>query len=190
MARIAGIGSRDLNDEQLNIVEKLGEWIVRCGHELHSGGAQGADQAFARGGNRVDPTRVFVHLPWLSYERNAIKLGNHVDILASMNFTEQQTYEEYAQAHHPAWDRLTNGGKLLHARNGRILFPNGYPGQSVDLVTAWPSTKLGGGGTGQGIRMAHAARIPVINLAQLVPDYSKPPMNELRIVCESIREMK
>lgn len=189
MARIAGIGSRDLFDEQLEICEKLGQWIVHCGHELHSGGARGADQNFAQGGNHVDPTKVFIHLPWLSYERDAIVLGNHVDIMASMNFPEQQTYEEYAQAHHPAWNRLTNGGKLLHARNGRILFPNGYPGQPVDLVIAWPSASLGGGGTGQGIRMASAARIPLVDLTKLNISFGGKKQAALHNLCESIRSM-
>ena len=189
MARIACIGSRELAGEWLNVCEKLGEWIVRCGHVVESGNAQGADQAFARGGNRVDPTKVHLHLPWLSYERSALVLGNHVDVLASMGDKEQQTYKNYAKAHHPAWFRLSNGGQLLHARNGRILFPNGYPGKPVDLVLAWPSRKLGGG-TGQGIRMAHAEGIPLVDLDLLVPDYLEPPTHELHFLCEQVKEMK
>lgn len=191
MARIAGIGSRELRGEWLNVCAKLGEWIVRCGHELHSGGAQGTDQSFAQGGNRVDPTRVFIHLPWLSYERGALVLGNHVDVLASMNNKEQQSYREYAKSHHPAWSHLTNGGQLLQARNGRIIFPNGYPGQPVDLVLAWPSAKIGGGGTGQGMRMAKAEGIPLVNLNEMRID-TEPgtPQPELHALCERIKEMK
>lgn len=191
MVRIACIGSRELAGEWLNVCEKLGAWIVRVGHELHSGNAQGADQAFARGGNKVDPTKVHLHLPWLSYERDAIVLGNHVDVLASMDDKEQQTYKNYAKAHHPAWFRLSNGGMLLHARNGRILFPNGYPGKPVDLVLAWPSRKLGGGGTGHGMRVAQAEGIPLVNLNELRID-TEPgaPQPDLHALCEQIKEMK
>lgn len=190
MARIAGIGTRDLADAQIDIVEKLGEWIVRCGHELHSGNAQGSDQAFARGGNRVDPTKVHLHLPWLSYERQAIVLGNHVDILASLDWRIQSRYLDFAAQHHPAWERVSKGGRMLHARNGRIIYPDLLLNRPVDLVIAWPSGKIGGGGTGQGMRMAEAGRIPLLDLSGVVHDYLEPPIEDLRMICETIREMK
>lgn len=191
MARIACIGSRELAGEWLNVCEKLGAWIVRCGHELHSGNAQGADQAFARGGNKVDPTKVHLHLPWLSYERDAIVLGNHVDVLASLHWQIQSRYMDFAAQHHPAWERVSKGGRMLHARNGRIIYPEILLNFPVKLVLAWPSRKIGGGGTGQGMRMAEDAGIPLVNLNELRID-TEPgaPQPDLHALCERIKELR
>lgn len=185
MAKIACVGSRSLTGEQETICEKLGAWIVSCSHELHTGAAVSADQSFARGANQVDPALVHLHLPWLSYERESIVLGNHVDIFPSLDQKTQQVYLDYAKVHHPAWGRLSQGAQKLHARNGRIIFPNGYPGKPVDLVIAWPSKKIGGGGTGMGMRMAEAEGIPLVDLSKL-----QDQQRELHNLCERIKEMK
>jgi hypothetical protein len=152
--RIACIGSRTLTGYQLNICEKIGTWLALQGYTISTGNAEGADQAFAAGANRVDPTRVHLCLPWLSYEAEKIVTGNNI---AYPPYPDWMWKE--AQKHHPVWNRLSKGAKLLQVRNICIV-------HGVAQVVAWPSSKIGGGGTGQGMRYARAISIPVIDLSK------------------------
>jgi hypothetical protein len=71
-------------------------------------------------------------------------------------------YTAQAEKHHPAWGRLSQGAEKLMIRNGMILIPCGC--HSVDLCLAWPSNRRGGGGTGQGMRIAEEQGVRLINL--------------------------
>ncbi len=153
--RIAGIGSRGLDEGQLDVCYRLGIFIATCGGEIHSGNADGADQAFARGGNTVDPTLVHLHLPWPNFNREAIVRGNHIHLPQ-----EQSGYAETAAKYHPTWKYLTQGARKLHTRNVSIVC---WPTMK-DMVLAFPSNKKGGGGTGQGMRVAKGFDVPVIDL--------------------------
>jgi len=69
-----------------------------------------------------------------------------------------------ASLFHPAWDRLSQGAKKLHARNvhqvaGREL------DQASDMIICWTPGGRGEGGTGQVIRIANYLEIPVFDLA-------------------------
>lgn len=176
---IAGIGSRGLNAEQLEHCEKLGGWITQLGFHLHSGGAVGADQAFQRGGASKNPALVHIHVPWSSYEQGSRVNGAQVDVLQNLPSLVFDFYEGLAMEHHPAWGKLTQGGAALHTRNGRIIQP--IPHLNVDLVLAWPSDKIGGGGTGQGMRMAKALGIPVIDLSKFGSN------RDFHALCEGIK---
>lgn len=184
MALIACIGSRELTEVQLNICQSLGVWIVRRGHELHSGNAPGADQAYARGGNEVNPALVNLHLPWFKFERHAIHPMNvvwNVDDEHDVPAEKLVMFESLARKHHPAWHRLSQGARKLMVRNSSIIKP---PPEfdHVDLVLAWPSDKPGGGGTGQGMRIAQDLGIPLVDLRLL----GRPQLAKL---CEDIRNM-
>jgi hypothetical protein len=65
--------------------------------------------------------------------------------------------------YHPAYEVLSWGAVLLHARNYRIMVPE----KPVDLVVAYPSAH--GGGTMQGVRIAKSLSIPCIRLDTLEP---------------------
>jgi hypothetical protein len=156
--RIAGIGTRDLPPEEVLVCEKVGQFCAEQGIRVSSGNATGADQAFGRGVNSVDPTMLDVALPWPSYNREAIVVGN---VIRSEPPVE---YFEMAAANHQAWDRCSDGAKLLHTRNVMILMPE--PDEKVDLVLALPNTTKGwGGGTGFGMKLAsHVLDIEVLNI--------------------------
>ena len=144
MTRVACIGSRALNDEALVLLERIGEYLAKNDYTVVSGNAPGADQAYARGANKVDPTLVELHLPWATYEKDAIVPGNRVSW--KLDKTNFQTAGEY----HPVWDRIRNQGtRKLLARNVRIV-------RGTAQVIAWPSPRPGGGGTGHAIRVAKA----------------------------------
>ena len=172
--RIAGIGSRALNGARLDICRRLGAFIATCGGEIHSGNAGGADQAFARGGNSVDPRLVHLHLPWPNFEARAIHPDNVIHLPQ-----EQSGYAETAAKYHPAWKHLTQGGRKLHTRNVSIVC---WPTMK-DMVLAFPSNKKGGGGTGQGMRVAEGFDVPVIDLNGMTNA-------ELSELCERLRTLR
>lgn len=162
--RVACIGSRDLNEQELSYCFEIGRLIVLHGFELHSGNAPGADQAYAAGGNDVDPTRVHIHLPWRSFQRQAIVEGNHV---YEYPFGSMRFYVDIAAECHPRWQYLRDYAKKLHTRNASILVPNQ---KNVDVCLAWPSKRPGGGGTGQGMRIAQSRDIRLVDLTHTHPD--------------------
>lgn len=161
--RVACIGSRDLNRDQVAQCQKIGALIVANGFELHSGNALGADQAFASGANQEHPDLVHLHLPWASYERKAVRPENHVYVYP---FGNMKFYVDVAADAHPNWNNLKSAVRKLHARNSSILIPDQ---KEVDVCIAWPSSRPGGGGTGQGMRIATARGINLIDLTKTNP---------------------
>ncbi len=166
---IACIGSRSLKTSEILECEEIGRAIAERGWELHTGNAQGADQAFARGANEVNPKLVHLHLPWFKYERDAIVSGNVVRTVEDLEAHELDFYTQLAEKYHPAWERLSQGVRKLMIRNGMIILPCGC--HSVDVTIALPSSKPGGGGTGQGMRMTEGDRdAKLIDLTKTDPD--------------------
>lgn len=160
-ARIAAcIGTRDLTSAQAVLCKTLGAWLVRHGWTIRSGNATGADQAFAAGGNSVDPTAVVVCLPWWRYNVEAIVDGNVISQgPAEWDF-------EQASHHHPAWDRLTRGPRALMARNYQIIHGCRESKEPAGVVLAFrrPDHR---GGTENAIGVARVAGIPVLDVSQL-----------------------
>lgn len=137
--RIACIGARATPPDMLALMEKAGARLVQRGHTIVSGNAKGADQAWARGGNAVDPTKVTLCLPWKNHEREAVVPGNVVQIFDSNRLTDR-SYLEIAAKHHPRWEACSRGARLLLGRNVSIL-------AQADAVVGWIDAKNPGGGT-------------------------------------------
>ena len=152
---VACIGSRDITPEEETLMEDIGAYLARNGHTVKTGNAKGADQAYARGANRVSPAAVVLCLPWANYEEQAVKLGNII------HHESQATAEEraYAELAHPAWLRLTQGARKLMVRNAMIIF-----GSTLVIARTNPAKK-GGGGTGHGVRIAEMLGIKVRDLS-------------------------
>ena len=159
--RYACIGSRALSDDEIQRCHDLGRHLVQCGHEVHTGNAPGADQAFAAGGSSVDPSLVHLHLPWSTFEAQHIIEGNVVHNLNDMHPDGLALYEQIAADHHPAWSRLSQGVRKLMMRNSSILLPPPET-RAVDVCIAFPGVPLGG--TGQGMRIAEYLHIRLINM--------------------------
>jgi hypothetical protein len=182
MSIIACIGSRELNNKQLETCRILGEWIVGHGHTLRSGNAVGADQAFQAGGNKQDPTKVQLCLPWRDMNKAAIVPGNQVINLYREENPRFAEVEELAMSCHPNWSRLNAGARKLHMRNVLIVLgEHDRPGRA-DMVIAWPSLKLGGGGTGQGMRVAKRTGVRLV-------DVSKFEKQDFHNLCLEIKQM-
>jgi hypothetical protein len=172
--RIACIGSRNIGADEKDICFKLGSFIAKCRGEIHTGNAEGADQAFASGGNEVDPGLVNLHLPWPGFNEEAIVEGNVIHLPPY-----PWCCVDLAMKAHPRWQYLKQGAKKLHIRNASIILPRGH---TTHLVLALPSQKPGGGGTGQGMRIALNTGIDVVNL-------NGATQVELAQLCERIRAL-
>ena len=116
-----------------------------------TGAARGCDQTAAELGARSGNT-VHLVLPWWSYEAGWVA-GLRLAYPAAKIYVKvydpnvHQTWTQSVRDHHPAVHTLSRGAWALHARNFGII-------EACTEVYALPSTKIGGGGTGQALRIA------------------------------------
>jgi len=153
----AGIGSRSTPGKILMLMRDIGVELAYDGYVLRSGHAPGADQAFEQGAGGLAE----IFLPWQNYESGTlIKTGSHVSL------TPPKIAYEIAADFHPAWDRLSEPVRKLHARNVQQIFGPTCDEESepVEFVICWTPDGKASGGTGQAIRVAEAFGIPVRNL--------------------------
>ena len=125
--------------------------MAKQGYILRSGGANGSDNAFEIGCDRVNGKKE-IYLPWKNFNGNKSNLIFDDDIEAI----------NIAKKYHPAYNGLSQGAKRLIARNG-------YQVLGKDLKT--PSKYIicytdGTGGTSQALRIAEDIQIniPIFNL--------------------------
>lgn len=139
------IGSREVNDEQLRqLMVQTGAWLALNGHGVWSGNAEGADQAYAGGANQIDPKAVTLCLPWITYEKQAIVVGNTL-LVDSTDYEKQLAVDN-----HPAWPKLNQAVQKLMYRNATIV------NRSNCTIAYLNPKKIGGGGTGHGVRISRS----------------------------------
>lgn len=134
----AGIGSRETPPDICTMMTAIAERYEADGSILRSGGARGADKAFEAGA------------------------GSSKEIFRPSDATDA-AYALSAK-YHPAWHKCSPLAKGLHARNAQIILGRELI-TPVRLVICWTVGAKGGGGTGQGIRIADAHGIDVHDLA-------------------------
>ena len=154
----AGIGSRVTPGNILVTMQQFGKALALEGWTLRSGNCTGADQAFAKGANEVNPQLVELYLPWQSYEAGNIILGNVV-------YTPCCEAYRIAAEHHPAWHKCSKAAQAMHARNVQIILGAELV-EPVQQVICWTPGAKAIGGTALGIRIARAWEIGVRNLAE------------------------
>ena len=165
----AGIGARATPARTLADMTVMAEWLARNGWTLSTGGAAGADSAFANGAPAGQRT---IWLPWRGY--NGLG-GPDCQVLSGAALSRGV---EGAARRHPAWDRCSPAVRKLHARNAAVL---GLTlGRPVDACVAFTSHGRVEGGTGMAIRIAEARGIPVLNLGSMAP----------RAVCERLAAIR
>lgn len=144
----AGIGSRETPESILKLMQDIAVELKKLGYRLCSGGALGADTAFAKG----DPDAQ-IYLPWAGYNgvEKPTMVGPTLEAIT------------VAGTFHPAWHNCKSGARKLHGRNMHILFGSKLD-TPVDFVICWTKDGKDSGGTGQAIRAAIANNIPVFNL--------------------------
>ncbi len=166
----AGIGARATPAAVLANMETMAGWLARTGWHLSSGGADGADAAFAAGAPAGQRT---IWLPWRGYNGHR---GAECRVLSAAAMTACM---EIAAPLHPAWERCSPAVRKLHARNVAILLGERLD-RPVDAVVCWTAAGRVEGGTGMGIRIAEARGIPVLNLGSMAP----------RAVCERLAAIR
>jgi len=151
----AGIGSRETPIEILQVIRSIARVLAKDDFLCKTGAAPGADQAFAEGalcrGGDVE-----ICLPWPSYETHWVSQLVGTYNIRTLADTDEQAFASVDRLH-PFAHNLKQGAKKLHARNFLIL-------QDVRFVICWTTKGLETGGTGQGIRIAQEAGIPIHNL--------------------------
>ena len=155
----AGIGTRATPPNVLADMAVMAGWLARTGWQLSSGGADGADGAFAAGAP-AGQRRIW--LPWRGYNGHR---GPDCRVLSAAAMTACM---EIAAALHPSWDRCSPAVRKLHARNAVVLLGETLD-RPVDACVAWTAEGRVTGGTGMAIRIAEAHGIPVFNLGSMSP---------------------
>ena len=109
--RYAGIGAPATPADVLADMTVMAGWLARTGWYLASGGADGADSAFAAGAPAGQRT---IWLPWRGYNGH---LGPDCRVLSSEALSRSL---EIAAPLHPACDRCSPAVRKLHARNAAV----------------------------------------------------------------------
>jgi hypothetical protein len=148
MDEFAIIGTREPDLAQKLAARELAHRLSELNCLIRTGGADGIDTD-AMIGTLKGHLRVY--LPWASYNKAVIP--EHAEIVV-YNPRSNGDWTRSVNLFHPAPNALSRGAFALHARNFGIV--SGARG-----VIAMPD-RLGGGGTGQGIRIAKALNIPLI----------------------------
>ena len=168
--RYAGIGARATPAAVLADMTVMAGWLARTGWHLSSGGADGADSAFAGGAPAEQRT---IWLPWRGYN------GHRGPDCRVLSAAEMSACIEIAVPLHPAWERCSPAVRKLHARNAAVLL-GGTLDRPVSAVVCWTAGGRAEGGTGMAIRIAEPRGIPVFNLGAMTP----------RAVCERLAEIR
>jgi hypothetical protein len=157
----AGIGSRETPEDVLEWMESIGEQLGQQGWILRSGFADGADNAFARGAEKVNGF-MEIFIPWAGFNgapSNDYRIINFSTAPAEI----QQEAWKIAAAFHPNWGACSEGARALHARNVPQVVGIDL-NTKADCIICWTPGGKGGGGTGQAIRIARHLGIPVFDL--------------------------
>jgi hypothetical protein len=147
MKYYTGVGSRRTPANILAMMTRLAQAFAHHGYTLRSGGAQGADSAFAAGAL------------------------NKADIYLASDCTPESM--EIAKRFHPAWDRCSAFARSLHGRNTLQVLGNDLKTPSEFLICWTPdgcvshaTRSIETGGTGTAISIAEAYGVTVNNLAR------------------------
>ena len=162
----AGIGARATPGPVLADMTKIAGWLARTGWHLATGGADGADTAFAGG---APAGRRTLYLPWHRYNGHG---GPDCRVLSPGAL---DACLAIAARLHPAWHRCSPAVRKLHARNAAVLLSANLD-RPVDAVVAFTPDGAVTGGTGMALRIAAEHRIPVLNLGAMIP----------RLACERL----
>ena len=144
----AGIGNRDTPTHILSLIKRTATRLEAHNFTLLSGGAQGADSAFASGVLLQCNKRIWTPADMIRMEGE----GGY------------ELHRQVAEFHHPAWWRLSSYIQQLMVRNVYIVRGTNYwSAPSFVLCYAKNESR---GGTSHSLRVARAVNIPVYNLAK------------------------
>lgn len=157
----AGVGSRQTPGPIMYQMKSIARVLQDKGFILRSGGAPGADTAFAQGCTDQE-----IYVPWNNFQG------------LPMEYPIPEEAFEIAELCHPGWNSLSLSVRTLMARNTmQVLGADlNTPSEFVlcwtpDGTTRAEDTTKVTGGTGQAIRVACMFAVPVFNLCR--PEHNK-----------------
>lgn len=154
--KIACVGPRRITREQAAFAERVGRFLVSSGFGLASGNAVGSDQAFAKGGNSIDPKMVCLYLPWEGYNPQFVHKDNQVIVEVSERLLE---WAEIAVKCHPKPHSLDATSRMLLTRTSGILQ------DANQCLLGGPPRDDERGGTAHAVRVATFLKIPVLDIS-------------------------
>lgn len=158
----AGIGSRETPVLVMASMEKIGQLLDKYGYCLRSGGANGADTAFAQ-----LVTNKHIYIPYIGF--NGL-YPNKDNIFIDKDHPMYESAFESLKFH-PHGFKLSLKSRNMMIRNYFQIY--GQENVLSDFVICWTPGGADGytrktdwidGGTGQAIRLSSANNIPVYNL--------------------------
>jgi hypothetical protein len=154
---IACFGARVTPEPILDLMERLAEVLTQRGWKLRSGHAVGADMAWEKGGVKGNPYNFTACLPFWHYNKE-IPPPPKAYAFQSLGEKLRKEYIAEAKKHHPAYDHLPPGARLMMNRNAMIA-------DGTFLGLCWlDRSKPGGGGSGHTARILHGRGVPVLDL--------------------------
>lgn len=145
MKYYTGIGARKTPALICEGMSQIGIFLQSHGYILRSGGAEGADTAFAKYVANKE-----IYLPWKNF--NGITDG----IVPPYN-------EEFVKKYHPKFSSLTGGKRKLMSRNTYQVLGEDLLTKS-EFIICWTADGKTSGGTGQALRIAKDYNIPIFNM--------------------------
>ena len=174
----AGVGARATPEPVLAHMREIAERLGERGWRLRTGGADGADSAFAAG---APPDLRNVIVPWRGYNGLDTRAGDG-SACRVLTPAEIEAMRPLAEPHHPASERCAAKVRDLHARNVAVLLGSDLK-QPAHAVVCWTKDGRDIGGTGLAIRLAQHHRIPVLNLAEMD---MRAAMNRLERIAQTL----
>lgn len=104
-----GIGSRETPFKYQRLMTQFAEKMAEKGWTLRSGGAKGADTAFAAGATKKE-----IYIPWNGFNGLSHDPENGIILCSKEAFAKA---EKIVSGIHPAWDKVSRGARTLHSRN-------------------------------------------------------------------------
>jgi hypothetical protein len=137
----AGIGSRETPEHICELMYKIAEKLAKSNWILRSGHAKGADMTF---------------------EKGCVSVNGPKEIYTAKSEIPNKAFS-IAERYHPMWSACDANARKLHARNGMILLGENLE-TPCNVVVCYAPGGNKKGGTSQGIRIAEAYHIPILNM--------------------------
>ena len=133
-------------------MEDVGRRLRSKGLHLRTGGAVGADTAFATGAGEGART---IYVPWRGFNEVS---GS--DVVLAPDLPNWDNALLVAEEFHPNWEACTHGARKLLARNSYQILGEDLH-SPCEFVVCWTKGGKGEGGTGQALRVARGLEPPV-----------------------------
>jgi hypothetical protein len=155
----SGVGSRNTPPAVCEVIEQVAANLRDRGYILRSGRADGADAAFEYAAG----SKAHLYVPWGAFGSDR-PLNGCPKVSVPNGYLLAEAMGMAADIH-PAWDKVSGPGRLLHARNCfQVLGDNLDTPSDLLICYATPDKRSVKGGTRTAVELAKKFDIPIYNL--------------------------